>query len=438
MPRSRPNHTPSIKNSVAEEIRRQQPTKSSGKNSGKNSNKTAAEGDRKIMDLPPDLQQAKNVHQPMVSALLDWFADNKRDLPWRKNYTPYEVWVSEIMLQQTQMERGVVYYNNWMAQFPTLASVAHASEDTILRAWEGLGYYSRARNLHRAAKIIMIRHGGELPASPALLQALPGIGEYTAGAVASIAFNQPVPAVDANVERVFARIFDVAVPPKSPVASGFIRQMAELLLPDGKVREFNQALMELGALVCKRKPLCAECPLAKYCLALRLDLTDKRPVSGKKISTSALGMTTGLLVHQGRIFVQKRLETGIWAGLWEFPGGRLEPEESPEAAITREYAEETGFAVVPHKFLGSINHAYTRYRITIHCFLCVLRGNAPHMPEPQLTAASAFSWATPEALENLAMPAAHRKILQYFAEELTEKLAQSHAKSHPEKLEEGQ
>ena len=371
-------------------------------------------------DQLPDFQQAKTVHQPMVTALLRWFANNKRDLPWRKEYTPYEVWVSEIMLQQTQMDRGVVYFNRWMAQFPSLASVAHASEESILRAWEGLGYYSRARNLHRAARLVMAQHGGVLPDSPALLQTLPGIGEYTAGAIASIAFNLPVPAVDANVERVFSRIFDVAVPPKSPVASGFIRQMAELLLPDGQAREFNQSLMELGAMICKQKPLCAACPLAQYCLALRLGITDKRPVLGKKVPTSALGMTTGLLVHQGRIFVQKRLETGIWAGLWEFPGGRLEAGELPETAIVREYAEETGFDIKPYRFLGTISHAYTRYRITIHCFLCILRDAPAKLPEPRLTAASAYSWAMPETLETLALPAAHRKILQQFTSELSE------------------
>ena len=371
-----------------------------------------------MAELTADLEQAKIRHQPMVARLLDWFAENGRSLPWRKSYDPYGVWVSEIMLQQTQMDRGVVYYTRWMEQFPTLASLAGASEEAVLRAWEGLGYYSRARNLHRAARQVMAQYAGQIPASPELLQRLPGIGPYTAGAVASIAFNLSVPAVDANVERVFARLFDVALPPKSPVAAGFIHQMATLLLPEGQARECNQAWMELGALVCTKNPRCTLCPLAANCLALRLGITAQRPVVGKRIATSALEMATGILVHRGHIFLQKRLETGVWAGLWEFPGGRLEPEELPEEAIVREYAEETGFAILPRDFLGTISHAYTRYRITIHCFLCTLQDTPASFPEPALTAASAYAWALPEALEAYALPAAHRKILQQFANTL--------------------
>lgn len=208
--------------------------------------------------------------------LLAWFAANMRPLPWRKSYDPYSVWVSEIMLQQTQMGRGVAYFNAWMEQFPTVAAVADADEETVLKAWEGLGYYSRARNLHAAAKRIMQDYGGAFPRDIQTLRSLPGIGEYTAGAIAAIAFNGPEPAVDANVMRIFARICDIDVPLAHPGVKQFITETAASLMAGQEPRLFVQALMELGALVCAKKPGCDECPLAGYCEARRLGTAGKR------------------------------------------------------------------------------------------------------------------------------------------------------------------
>lgn len=352
-------------------------------------------------------------HQALVDALLDWFERNKRDLPWRKRYTPYEVWISEIMLQQTQMERGAAYFERWMERFPTLHSVAAASEDEVLKAWEGLGYYARARNLHACAKELAARHGGKLPADRQALLALPGIGSYTAGAVLSIAYNLPEVAVDANVERVFARLFDVDTPVKSPAAGNFIRHMAERLLPPGRAREFNQALMELGALVCGKKPRCEECPAAFVCMAKRLGIVAERPVPGRRIGCTALEIVSGILVHSGRVYLQRRLETGVWAGLWELPGGRLEQGETPAQGIMREFEEETEFRTRVTASLGLVRHAYTRYRIAMHCFLLEVEGNehSPDMPAPVLHAASDYRWAAPDELEQYAMPAAHRKLV---------------------------
>lgn len=394
-------------------------------------NRSAAKAKRQFLDgveleAEPALTPPPE-HKALTETLLRWFAANKRPLPWRGRYTPYEVWVSEILLQQTQMERGVDYFVRWMERFPDIASVAAAHEDEVLKAWEGLGYYSRARNLHKTAQILARDNNGAFPDDFASLRALPGIGDYTAGAILSIAFNQPHPAVDANVERVFARLFDIDAPVKSVASADFIRHMAAALIPPGKAREFNQALMELGALVCRKKPKCDLCPLAGHCAAHRLGIAGERPVPGKKIAYSALHIVCGVLAHKGRVFIQKRLDSGVWAGFWEFPGGRLEQGESPEQGSAREFAEETEFAVRIVRQLGVIRHAYTRYRILMHCFLCELEApasgappalDAEGYPVPVLHAATAYRWVRPEELEGYALPAAHRKLADTWMEDI--------------------
>lgn len=349
----------------------------------------------------------------LQTALLQWFAQNQRSLPWRVNYTPYEVWISEVMLQQTQMERGVSYFKNWMRRFPDIATLAAASEEEVLRQWEGLGYYSRARHILTAARKIMNEHGGVFPSDLAAIRALPGVGPYTAGAVASIAFGEKLPCVDANVERVVARIFDVDSPVKQDPAAGVIHRWALRLVPEGLAREHNQAMMELGALVCRKKPLCASCPLARFCISLHLGITDQRPVPGKRATITPVNAVTGVLHCGNRVFVQKRPPSGVWGNLWEFPGGRVEDDESPEQASVREFMEETGFAVRVANRHGIIRHGYTTYRLTLHCFGLDFETppatGTPPQP-PQLTAATEYRWVTPQELNELAMPAAHRKL----------------------------
>ncbi|MBR5734033.1 MAG: A/G-specific adenine glycosylase, partial [Desulfovibrionaceae bacterium] len=203
--------------------------------------------------------------------LLNWFAANRRPLPWRAGYSPYATWIAEMMLQQTQMERGVAYFRRWMETFPDIASVAAAGDDELLMAWEGLGYYRRARYIKAAAKAIMERHKGVFPHEFKDILALPGIGPYTAGAIASTAFNAPVPCVDGNVERVLSRVFDIDIPLRSEPGKTRLRTLARGLIPEGRARDFNQALMELGALACRKKPLCSACPMAavpKLCESL--------------------------------------------------------------------------------------------------------------------------------------------------------------------------
>ena len=359
----------------------------------------------------------------MGKALLDWFDAHKRPLPWRLRYDPYEVWIAEIMLQQTQMERGALYFERWMHRFPDVASVAGASQEALLKCWEGLGYYSRVRNLQKAAVLIMEKHGGRLPDDHASLLALPGIGEYTAGAILSIAFNKPFAAIDANVERVFSRLFDIDSPIKSIEASDFIRHMANALMPEGQARDYNQALMELGALVCSRKPACGICPLSRFCRARRLGIATERPVPGKKVQYSDLEIVSGVLIYKGKLFMQKRLDSGVWAGFWEFPGGRLEKDESPEQGVAREYLEETEFRVRIAQSLGSVRHAYTRYRIRMHCFILALeetrgiRLDEEGFPVPVLHAATQYRWLRQDELESedYTLPAGHRKLLEAWA-----------------------
>lgn len=368
-------------------------------------------------------QAAASTHLPpqnhlgdLQNALLDWFAANQRRLPWRVNYTPYEVWISEVMLQQTQMERGVSYFNRWMQRFPDIATLAAASEEDVLRQWEGLGYYSRARHILTAARKIMAEHGGVFPSELEAIRGLPGVGPYTAGAVASIAFGEKLPCVDANVERVIARIFDVDSPVKQNPAAGIIHRWALRLVPEGRSREHNQAMMELGALVCGKKPRCAGCPLARFCISLHLGITDQRPVPGKRATITPVNAVTGVLRCGNRIFVQKRPPAGVWGNLWEFPGGRVEPDESPEQATVREFMEETGFAVRVAAQHGIIRHGYTTYRLTLHCF--GLEFDSADAPDSQITpplppvlsAATEARWVTPQELDALAMPAAHRKL----------------------------
>ncbi|WP_428559598.1 MAG: A/G-specific adenine glycosylase [Solidesulfovibrio sp. DCME] len=356
-----------------------------------------------------------------VPLLLDWFAANRRDLPWRRSCDPYAVWVSEIMAQQTQMDRVVAYFNRFMARFPDLASLAAADEDAVLKAWEGLGYYSRARHLLAAARHIVAAHGGVFPTTFEAIRALPGVGDYTAGAVASIACGLDAVAVDANVLRVLARVYDIDTPIKEPAGKARAMELARALLPPGQAGAFNEALMEFGALVCRPKnPDCSGCPVATICQARHLEIVTDRPVLSKSKDINPILVATGVLLHQGRIFIQKRLPAGAWANLWEFPGGRIEAGETPEAAIVREFREETDFTTRVAAKLGVIRHGYTTYRVTLHCFLLHLGGGngAATLPEARLTAAQESRWVAPEALARFAFPAGHRKLIDQMANSL--------------------
>ncbi|WP_027185817.1 A/G-specific adenine glycosylase [Desulfovibrio inopinatus] len=355
----------------------------------------------------------------ITALLLDWFNRNKRPLPWRTAYDPYHVWISEVMLQQTQMDRVVNYFERFILRFPDIMTLAHSHEDDVLKQWEGLGYYSRARNLQKAAQELHRNGFTTVPDDPAVLRTLPGIGDYTAGAILSIAFNRPVPAIDANVMRVFARLFDIDTPIKERPGRQRVQELVTELIPQDNARDFNQALMEFGAVICRPKtPQCDTCPLLRHCEAKRLDILTDRPVLTPSPEIIRLNVCTGVLSHNGSIYIQKRLPQGAWANLWEFPGGRIEEGETPEAAIIREFMEETSYTTQVDRKIGIIKHGYTKYHVTLHCFH--LRLDHPtnaSPPPPVLTAATASHWLPFDKLATFAFPAGHRKLMDILKRE---------------------
>ena len=257
----------------------------------------------------------------VTGRLLDWYNTHRRDLPWRESTDPYRVWVSEIMLQQTRVAAVLPYYRRWMEALPDVAALAAVEEDRLMKLWEGLGYYSRARNLQRAAKVVMENHGGRFPDTFEGLRALPGIGDYTAGAVASIAFHRPVPAVDGNVLRITARLAALGEDILSPGGRRLFTDMVAELVPPDRPGDFNQALMDLGATVClpNGQPDCGACPLAALCAAHAAGRETDFPVKRKKQTRRREEMTVYLLLREGRIALRRREARGLLAGLWEFP-----------------------------------------------------------------------------------------------------------------------
>ena len=310
--------------------------------------------------------------------ILKWYARNMRKLPWRGRADAYGVWVSEIMLQQTRVETVLAYYNRWMKRFPALPALAQASEQEVLSTWEGLGYYSRARNLHKAARMVMEEWGGELPHDRADLMRLPGIGSYTAGAIASIAFGQDVATLDGNIRRVLARVFDVVEQGDSARGAAAFWKLAEEHLPQGRAGDYNQALMDLGATLClPRNPDCPNCPLAGMCKARAGGFQGQRPVLKPKAAIPHYTVTAAVLRRDGRVLLARRPSKGLLGGLWEFPGGKVEEGESLAGCLEREIQEELGVRIQVGEGLGVYQHAYTHFRITLHAFACKLLEGEP-------------------------------------------------------------
>lgn len=354
----------------------------------------------------------------LSAALLAWFAQHRRELPWRREYRPYHVLVSEIMLQQTQMERVVPYFRRFIERFPDPAALAAADEETLLKTWEGLGYYSRARNLQRAAQALVVRHGGTVPDDHAALLALPGVGPYTAGAVMSLAFNRPHPAVDANVERVFARLFNLDKPVKDKATRAVIEAKARELLPAGQARDFNQALMELGALVCApRAPRCAACPVTPWCVSRRLGVEGERPVPAPAKAVTPLAWGVGLLIAEGRLLLRKRPQGVIMGGLWELPGAVTEPGESLESAVCRAFREDFSLSVAVGELVGAARHGFTRFDCRLSAYLCSPLLALPAAPLSPSFAAE-IRWASLAEASALACGAGMKRLLQTLARDL--------------------
>ncbi|MDK9707504.1 MAG: A/G-specific adenine glycosylase [Desulforhopalus sp.] len=363
------------------------------------------------------MEQAAQVSNlpDIATPLLVWFRKVARDLPWRRTYDPYHVWISEIMLQQTQMERGVAYFKRWVERFPDVHSVAKAEQQEIFKYWEGLGYYARARNLQKAAQVITSEFDGLVPDDYQILLSLPGIGPYTAAAIASIAGNHDVAVVDANVTRVYARLFDYDQPVGESGSKKHLASLAQELLPHGRARMFNQALMDLGGLIClPKKPRCSDCPVHLLCKARMAGTIDRRPAIGAGKKMVAMARVAGIIRWEGRVFIQQRPIDAVWGGLWEFPGGALS-SGSPEAQLAGHILLETGLAVRVLEPVTTVSHSYTHHKITLDCFLCEALSDHP---QPVLRSAVDYRWLDLAELQQYAFPAGPRKILQYITKHL--------------------
>ncbi len=304
-----------------------------------------------------------------ANRLLEWYQENKRSLPWRGHPDPYAVWVSEIMLQQTRVEAVIPYFHRWMERFPTIAALADAPEGDVLSAWEGLGYYARARNLRRAAQVIMEQYDGELPRDPANLRKLRGIGRYTAGAIASIAFGLDEPALDGNIRRVLARVFDVVEPADSPRGTRLLWALAAKHLPKGHAGDYNQALMDLGATTCvPANPRCPICPMRGMCQARKLGIQAELPVLKAKKSVPHRVMAAAVITRGRQVLLAQRPSNGLLGGMWEFPNGivRGAPGRGVETVIRKLYHLE----VQCGEPLGVVKHGYSHYFVSVHAFRC--------------------------------------------------------------------
>jgi len=317
----------------------------------------------------------------LSSKLLSWYRANKRSLPWRghASRSAYAVWVSEIMLQQTRVETVIPYFEKWMRLFPDVQSLAGASEHEVLNAWEGLGYYSRARNLHKAAKMVVDQHHGEIPRNLDELRRLPGIGRYTLGAIASIAFGMDVAALDGNIKRVYARIFDVEEPVDSSAGEKVLWDLAEKHLPKGHAGDYNQALMDLGATVCvPRNPRCLICPVMRLCQARQNGTQNQRPVMKPKKDVPHYVNVAGVIIERKSVLLAQRPSKGLLGGMWEFPNARVSGDPLAELpkALKTEYGlrlqvqRERGVRHV--EALGIVQHGYSHFSVTVHVFLCKL------------------------------------------------------------------
>jgi len=351
-----------------------------------------------------------------VSKLLRWASRNLRDLPWRAEpRDPYRVWISETMLQQTQVVTVIPYFQRFTERFPTIDALAASPLDDVLKVWEGLGYYARARNLHRAAQQVVAEFGGRLPDTVEGLSQLPGIGAYTAGAIASIFFGRDAPVVDGNVKRVLCRVYALRGDTRQPRMDQKLWALAEANLPKGKAGRWNEALMELGATVClPRSPQCDECPLAEVCRARALGIQDKLPARAARKQTPHVDVTAAVIrpLRGRRMLIAQRPTGGMLGGLWEFPGGKVERGESLEEGLRREIREELGIEIKVGRPVAQVEHAYTHFRITLYAYECrVVRGR------PRAIEVADWRWVQFDELDNFAFAVTDRKIIRVLQEE---------------------
>jgi A/G-specific adenine glycosylase len=355
----------------------------------------------------PGTQAAPTRNRSFAARLASWFEAHHRRLPWRESADPYRIWISEIMLQQTTVQAVIPYFERWTRLFPDMPTLARVPLQRVLSAWQGLGYYQRARNLHRAARIFVRNHGGRIPDDEKILGGLPGFGPYTTAAVLSLAYGRPLPVIDANVRRVLMRIMGLrgeALVRHDKV----IREYLSGVFPARDPGLFNQALMELGALVCRsRNPQCLLCPVRKDCRAAREGTQEIIPQTRKR-TAKKITAVVAVIEDKGRLLIQKRPSSGLLAGLWEFPGGKIRRGESRDQALRREVREEVGARIKNVRFLTTVKHAYTQFEVTLHAFACELgTGFVPARADRK--------WVTLSSIRRYPLPSGSVKIVDFLA-----------------------
>lgn len=348
--------------------------------------------------------------QEFSSDILHWFHHHQRDLPWRRTQDPYYIWISEVMLQQTQVDTVIPYYHRFITSFPKPVDLAYADEETVLKTWEGLGYYSRARNLQKGVREVVEQYGGKVPDNKKDILSIKGIGPYTAGAVLSIAYHQPEPAVDGNVMRVLSRVLliddDIAKARTRRTFENIIYQ----LIPEGDPSGFNQGLMEIGALVCKpRQPKCDICPISKHCLAYAEGAQAEYPVKKKKAPPRPLTFAVVILHDQdGRILIEKRPDQGLLANLWEFPMISLQPDqENPVKVIKEQFKECYGYTIKPKETKKVVNHIFSHIKWQLNVYEGDIIKSISNNGDK-------IRWVMPNELERFPFPVSHQKIIQWI------------------------
>jgi A/G-specific adenine glycosylase len=341
--------------------------------------------------------------------LFKWYDQSQRSLPWRGETDPYRVWLSEVMLQQTQVDTVIPYYQRWIDRFPDISSVAKADGDVILKLWEGLGYYRRARLFHSACQILVTDHAGQFPADPIEFRRLPGVGEYTFAAVRSICFGDVQPAVDGNLKRIIARV--LCLKSTGPQLYKEVRTVLEKVISRERPGDCNQALMDLGSLICKpANPLCGQCPLATSCQAYATGTVAQYPWPTDRPARPHYPVAIGVVLKGDKMLISRRPENGLLGGLWEFPGGKVNPGEDPAAAVIREVSEEVGLDVTIGRHIGTINHGYTHFTITMDAYLCHW-----HAGTPKALGCTATRWVRWEEISDYPFPGANRKLFPLIA-----------------------
>jgi A/G-specific adenine glycosylase len=351
----------------------------------------------------------------VAEAIARWYKHNHRPLPWRETHNPYAIWLSEVMLQQTQVVTVLPYYDRFLKALPTVHDLAMAPEQTVLKLWEGLGYYTRCRNLHKAARLIVEHHNGEFPKTLKEAEALPGLGKSTASAILTFAYGQAHPILDGNVKRVLSRLLNWEAPISSSLSSKALWKASLALVETcSDVYSLNQGLMELGASLCSTKnPSCLLCPVRSHCAAYAQGTVEERPVSlpKKAVPHKAIGVAVIWNEH-GKLLVQQRPAEGLLGGLWEFPGGKQEADETLEETVHREIMEELALTLHVGKALKPVSHAYSHFKVTLYAYHCYLK---PSKQSPVLKAAQAWQWLAPEDLNTLPFPTANRKLFEQIS-----------------------